>query len=65
MFLCGTGAQVTPVRTVDRRTIGNGGVGPITQRLSDHFQDVVHGRVAHRMDWLTPLWGEDEDADQT
>jgi branched-chain amino acid aminotransferase len=57
IFLCGTGAQVTPVRSVDRRQVGAGGVGPITQRLSDHFQDVVHGRVAHRMDWVTPVWG--------
>ncbi len=57
MFLCGTGAQVTPVRSVDRRTIGNGAVGPMTQKLSDYFQDVVHGRVERRRNWLTPVWG--------
>jgi branched-chain amino acid aminotransferase len=56
MFLCGTGAQVTPVRSVDRRKVGDGGIGPITQRLSDHFQAVVHARVEHRMSWLTPVW---------
>ena len=59
MFLCGTGAQVTPVRSVDRRKVGSGeaDVGPITKRLGDHFQDVVHGRVEHRREWLTPVWG--------
>lgn len=60
MFLCGTGAQVTPVRSVDRRPLGdgsNGGVGTITQKIQNHFGDVVHGRVEHRRSWLTPVWG--------
>ena len=57
MFLCGTGAQVTPVRSVDRRTLGEGDIGPITKRLGAHFQDVVHNRVEHRREWLTPVWG--------
>lgn len=57
MFLCGTGAQVTPVASVDRRVLGDGGVGPITARIGKHFQDVVHGRVEHRKNWLTPVWG--------
>jgi branched-chain amino acid aminotransferase len=57
MFLCGTGAQVTPVRSVDRRTIADGQIGATTKKISAHFQDVVHGRVAHRRNWLTPVWG--------
>ncbi len=57
MFLCGTGAQVTPVRSVDRRTLGEGGVGPMTKIIQQHFDDVVHGRVEKRLDWLTPVWG--------
>lgn len=56
MFLCGTGAQITPVRTVDRRVVGNNGVGPITARLQQHFGDVVRGRVERRKSWLTPVW---------
>jgi branched-chain amino acid aminotransferase len=56
MFLCGTGAEITPVRSVDRRSVGNGGVGPITARLQQHFGDVVRGRVPHRREWLTPVW---------
>ena len=57
MFLCGTGAQVTPVRSVDRRVLGDGGIGPITTRIQSHYSDVVHGRVAPRRGWLTPIWG--------
>ena len=57
MFLCGTGAQITPVSSVDRRPIADGAIGPITTKLKKHFDDVVHGRVEHRKKWLTPVWG--------
>lgn len=57
LFLCGTGAQITPVRSVDKRTLGDGSIGPITRRLQQHFDDVVHGRVAKRRSWLTSVWG--------
>lgn len=57
LFLCGTGAQVTPVRSVDKRILGDGNVGPITKKVQAYFQDVVHGRVRKREDWLTPVWG--------
>jgi len=57
MFMCGTGAQVTPVRSVDRRVLGDGGVGPVTTKIQAYFDDVVHGRVDKRRDWLTPVWG--------
>jgi branched-chain amino acid aminotransferase len=57
IFLCGTGAQVTPVCSVDRRQVGDGGVGPITAKIGEYFADVVRGRVAKRQSWLTPVWG--------
>lgn len=56
MFLCGTGAQITPVRSIDRRILGDGSIGPITQRLQHHYADVVRGRVSRRHAWLTPVW---------
>ena len=56
MFLCGTGAQITPVRSVDGRPVGDGEIGPITRRLQGYFDDVVHGRVKRRLEWLTPVW---------
>lgn len=57
MFLCGTGAQITPVASVDHREIGDTTIGPITARLKQYFDDVVHGRVEQRKKWLTPVWG--------
>jgi len=56
IFLCGTGAEVTPVGSVDRRTVGGGKPGPVTWRLKKHFEDVVRGRVEHRKSWLTAVW---------
>ena len=56
VFLCGTGAEITPVRSVDRRVIGDGAIGPVTRCLSEHFEAVVRGRVPERADWLTPVW---------
>jgi len=57
MFLCGTGAEITPVRSVDRRLVGDGSIGEITKRLQSYFGDVVRGRVERRRDWLSPVWG--------
>jgi branched-chain amino acid aminotransferase len=56
VFLCGTGAEITPVRSVDRREVGDRVIGPVTRRLSEHFEAVVRGRVPERADWLTPVW---------
>jgi branched-chain amino acid aminotransferase len=56
IFLCGTGAEVTPVNSVDRRVVGSGGVGSATARIKAHFADVVRGRVPSRLNWLTPVW---------
>jgi len=57
MFLCGTGAEITPVRSVDRRLVGDGSIGEITKRLQGYFGDVVRGRVERRREWLSPVWG--------
>ena len=40
-FVCGTGAEVMPVKAVDGRTIGDGKPGPITRRLTEAFQAIV------------------------
>jgi branched-chain amino acid aminotransferase len=53
VFLTGTASEVTPVRSVDRITIGRGRRGPVTEQIQRHFLDVVHGRVPDRHDWLT------------
>ena len=52
-FFTGTAAEVTPVREVDDRMIGEGSVGPITKRLQAKFFDVVRGSDTAHADWLT------------
>jgi branched-chain amino acid aminotransferase len=56
VFLCGTGAQVSPVASIDHRQIGSGGIGPVTQRIMTAYFDAVRGRSATYSDWLTPVY---------
>ncbi len=56
-FFSGTAAEVTPIRELDNRTIGEGGRGPITEKLQTLYFDVVHGREPRYTDWLTPVDG--------
>ena len=52
-FFTGSAAEVTPIREVDNRIIGNGSRGPVTEQLQSLYFDVVHGRVKKYSDWLT------------
>jgi len=54
VFLCGTAAEITPVREIDGITIGNGSRGPVTEKLQTMYFDAVHGRLPERTGWLTP-----------
>ena len=56
VFLCGTGAQVSPVASIDHRQVGDGGIGPVTQRIMTAYFDAVRGRSAAYSDWLTPVY---------
>jgi branched-chain amino acid aminotransferase len=56
VFLCGTGAQISPVVEIDHRQIGNGEVGPISAQLKTLYFDVVRGRVPKYHHWLTPIY---------
>ncbi len=53
IFFCGTGAQVAPVRSVDRRIIGNGEPGPITKKLQEIYFQVVQGENEKYSKWCT------------
>ncbi len=55
LFLTGTAAEVTPIREVDRRTIGSGTRGPLTRVLQTAFFDVVSGRDSKYDRWLSYL----------
>ena len=52
-FFTGTAAEITPIREVDNRRIGEGKPGPITKELQSAFFDIVHGRDGRHADWLT------------
>ena len=53
LFMCGTAAEVTPIREIDNRKIGEGGVGSVTKRLQARYFDVVKGGDSSHPEWLT------------
>ena len=52
-FFTGTAAEITPIRELDNRQIGEGKRGPITEKLQSLFFDVVAGKVPQYQHWLT------------
>ena len=55
VFFCGTAAEITPLRSVDRIKIGTGTRGPITTRIQDEFFAIITGKRPDRHGWLTPV----------
>lgn len=55
IFLCGTGAQVSPVVEVDHRRIGTGKVGPATKKLQEIYFKAARGDDPKYKDWVTPV----------
>lgn len=51
-FLTGTAAHISPVIEVDRRTVGNGAVGPTTKKLQELFFDAIRGRSPKYAGWV-------------
>lgn len=51
-FFTGTAAEVTPIREVDLRKIGQGSAGPVTKRLQKAFFDIVQGKDSRYKSWL-------------
>lgn len=54
-FLTGTAAEITPVASVDRRTIGPGRPGPVTKMLQKDYMALVRGDLPEYRKWLTPI----------
>jgi branched-chain amino acid aminotransferase len=57
ILLTGTAAEITPVREIDGRTVGEGRPGPVTEHLRAAYHDVVHGRDPRFSGWLDPVVG--------
>src|SRR5579872_52404 len=55
VFFSGTAAEITPIRSVDRITVGSGQRGPVTEKLQRTFFDIVNGDSPDQMNWLTPV----------
>ena len=54
-FFSGTAAEITPIREVDDRRIGEGRRGPVTEKLQTLFFDIVAGRNPKYAGWLAPV----------
>ena len=55
IFMCGTAAEITPVRSVDRMQIGEGRRGPITESIQKSFFGLFNGETEDKWGWLTPV----------
>ena len=52
-FFTGTAVEITPIREIDNRQIGEGKPGPLTQQLQSTYDEVIHGRHDEHASWLT------------
>jgi len=55
VFLCGTGAEVTPITSIDDLKIGEEYPGPVTAKIAGHYSEILAGNVEKRRNWLTPV----------
>jgi branched-chain amino acid aminotransferase len=57
IFLCGTGAQISPVISVDHRPVGGTGmIGPVTKQIMEIYSRAVRGEYSRFADWVTPVY---------
>ena len=56
VFMCGSGAEVTPVLSVDRYQVGDGTPGPLTRKIRDTYFEVVTGAGRLHPEWRTPVY---------
>jgi branched-chain amino acid aminotransferase len=54
-FFTGTAAEVTPIRELDRVTLGAGSRGPVTEKIQAAFFDIVNGRNPKYAEWLSKV----------
>jgi branched-chain amino acid aminotransferase len=56
-FFCGSGAEVTPMLSLDHYALGTGTVGPLTKRIQVLYFEVTAGKRENYRHWLTPVYG--------
>jgi len=55
VFLTGSAAEITPIASIDRITVGNGRRGPMTKKLQDRYFSILLGQAPDKYGWLTPV----------
>ena len=55
-FFCGSGYEITPIVSIDRFPVGDGGVGPMTRRLLSAYLDLVRGVDKRHPEWRSPVY---------
>ena len=55
VFFSGTAAEITAVRSVDKISVKNGAVGPITKAVQREFYGIIEGKMDDRHNWMTPV----------
>jgi len=56
VFLTGSAAEITPVRSIDKIKVGSGHRGPVTERIQKEFFAIISGEKPDRHGWLTPVY---------
>lgn len=56
LFLTGTAAKIAWISHVDKRTIGNGKLGPLTKQIQILFDKTTNGKITKYSKWLTPVY---------
>jgi branched-chain amino acid aminotransferase len=55
VLMCGTAAEVTPIRSIDGKQVGNGTAGRVTRRLQELYFGLFDGRTNDQWGWLEPV----------
>ena len=55
VFFSGTAAEITPIRSVDKISVGKGVVGPVTKAIQKEFYGMINGTEPDRYHWFTPV----------
>lgn len=55
VFVTGSAAEITPIRSIDKIPIGSGGRGPVTKQIQREFFDYIYGKKEDKYGWLTYL----------
>ncbi|MGH7738325.1 MAG: branched-chain amino acid transaminase, partial [Candidatus Tyrphobacter sp.] len=64
-FFSGTAAGIAYIGSIDRRSVGNGTMGPITSRVSQAYANAVRGLDGRYAAWLTPVYARNTSASNT